>query len=260
MRSRSPRALVGLVILLAATSASAGSTLRLPRPTSFGEVPALTLDEGGRRIGAATVRVSPRSDGGVSLFSESRVEGGGGNRLTAELGPVEGANELVPLVEESRTELVGGRALGFLRIDHLAGLITCGSAEGARAELALPRDERVVLAPLQLLFQPLVRGEVDAVSFQVAICKGGPRVVDAVARKAPEAGSSDLVEIRYELDFGPMLSAVVRPFMPRLSLWFERAGGSDWMAFRMPLYSKGPTVVVTRAGVLPGALGLDAAR
>ena len=246
--------------LLVPLEASPESMLRLSRPATFDDVQALTLDESGRRIGSGHVRVSRRDDGGVSLLSESRVEGGGGNRLTAELAPAEGGAKLVPVLEESRTELQGGQPLGFLRIDHGAGRIQCASAAGETEELALPPQERVALAPMNLLFQPLVHGEVDEIGFQVAICKGGPRVVEAHARRMPSlhpGAPHDLLEIRYELDFGPLLSAVVRPFLPRFSLWFDRAGAGDWMAHRMPLYSKGPTVVVMRAGLAPDALGLD---
>lgn len=240
---------------------AAESALRLPRPSAYGDVAAFTLDEGGHRIGNGRVRVVARTDGGVSLLSESHVAGGGGNRLTAELVPADGGRTLVPLLEESRTVMAGGQALGFLRIDHGGGRILCSSADGETSELGLPAEERIALAPMNLLFQPLVRGEVDEVGFQVAICKGGPRVVEALARRVggpAEQRGADLVEVRFDLDFGPLLTAVVRPFLPRFSLWFDRASAGDWMAHRMPLYSKGPTVVLMRAGLAPDALGADA--
>ncbi len=253
--------LTALMTFGLALSSGAESALRLPRPSHFGDIPAFTLDESGRRIGDAHVKMDELPNGGVMLLSETHIEGGGTNRLTAELASVDAGARLKPLYEESRSEVKAGRPLGFLRIDHAARLMRCTAANGATAELALPAEDHVALAPMNLLFLSLVRSEEEVVEFQVAICLGGPRLVNAKARLAPGSRAGEntghLVEVRYELDFGPLLSSLVSPFLPRFSLWFDRAGAGDWMAHRMPLYSRGPTVVIMRAGLTPDALGLE---
>ncbi len=260
---RRPLASAALVLLAVFGLPAAGeSALSLPRPRSYGDIAAQTLDETGQRVGEAHVRFDELPNGDVSLLSESHIDGKVANRLTAELAPVDGGAHLRPIFEESRTELAAGHGLGSLRVDHAARVLRCTSPEGERSELAIDEGDRVALAPMNLLFLPLVRGETGEIAFQIAICRGGPRIVDAKARLAPGegagAGESRLVEVRYELDFGPVLSAVVKPFLPRFSLWFDRAKGGDWMAHRMPLYSTGPTVMVVRSGVAPQALGLGA--
>lgn len=253
--------LATITAALAPLRALAESALSLPRPPHFGDIAAETLDEAGHRIGSAHVRIDALASGGVSLLSESQMDDGAGNRLTAELAPVDGGAHLRPLVEESHTDLAGGQKLGFLRVDHTAGVLRCTPADGEAVEAALPAGERVALAPLNLLFLPLVRGEAQEIEFQIALCLGGPRIVAAKARLARPGGLQDdaasrLVEVRYELDFGPVLSSLARPFLPRFSLWFDPATAGDWMAHRMPLYSKGPTVVVLRTGVSPDLLNL----
>jgi len=259
---RRPLAPAALVLLVVFGLPAAGeSALSLPRPRSYGDIAAQTLDETGQRVGDARVRFDELPNGDVSLLSESHIDGKAANRLTAELAPVDGGAHLRPIFEESRTELAAGRGLGSLRIDHAARILRCTSPEGESAELSMDDGDRVALAPMNLLFLPLVRGDTDEIAFQIAICRGGPRVVDAKATRAPQhasgAGESRMVEVRYELDFGPVLAAVVKPFLPRFSLWFDHAKGDDWVAHRMPLYSAGPTVLVVRTGVPPEALGFD---
>ena len=206
------------------------------------------------------MRIDRLPTGEVRMLSESRIDGGGGNRLTAALKPVDGGAHLMPLTEESQTDLTSGHALGSLRIDHTARLLRCESADGESAQIPIPDPDRLTLTSMNLLFLPLVKGEVEQLEFQLPMCRGGPRIIDATARlaaaKAPTEGKKRLVEVRYELDFGPVLSAVAKPFLPRFSLWFDPSAASNWIAHRMPLYSKGPTVVVLRAGVSPHLLGL----
>jgi hypothetical protein len=254
-------AFVALAALRPASPAVAESALSLPRPLTFGLIPAQTFDAAGRRVGEARLRIDELPNGDVLLLTESHIDGGAANRLTAELVPVDGGAHLRPLREESRTDLTAGHGMGSLRVDHAARVLRCTSAEGDVAELAIPDGDRVALAPMNLLFLPLVRGETQEIDFQIAMCRGGPRTVDARAKLVPVAtgdeGAGRLVEVRYELDFGPALSAIVRPFLPRFSLWFDRAGEGDWMAHRMPLYSTGPTVMVVRTGFSPDSLGLD---
>lgn len=254
-----------LAICLVGTLAVAGvaraeSELRLPLPVQTGRIAADTLDEQGRRIGRSAIEIDARPDGAVFLLSESHIDGGGGNRLSAELAPAGDGTHLVPVLEESRSDLASGRGLGFLRIDHRRGRMRCESADGEAEELVLPSRDRVAIAAMNLLFLPLVRGEEREVRFQIPLCRGGPRLVDARAERAPAGSDRRLVEIRTVLDFGPVLGAVVKPFLPRFSLWFDGTGAGDWIAHRMPLYSRGPTVVVARTGVEPSALGLEGER
>jgi hypothetical protein len=37
--------------------------------------------------------------------------------------------------------------------------------------------------------------------------------------------------------------------IPRLSFWFDPTTPTPWLAYRLPLYSKGPEVLVVRDGV-----------
>ncbi len=87
---------------------------------------------------------------------------------------------------------------------------------------ALPLDPQRDAWTLPLVPQLLARGLP-----LFAICRGGPRIVEARARLVPGQPDAttrpELAEVRYELDFGPVLSAVVKPFLPRVSLWFDRA-------------------------------------
>jgi hypothetical protein len=63
-----------------------------------------------------------------------------------------------------------------------------------------------------------------------------------------------VVEIRYSLDFGPILSRLAAPFMPQLSFWFDENSPGEWVGHRLPLFSKGPTVLVVRSGFSPHLL------
>jgi hypothetical protein len=67
--------------------------------------------------------------------------------------------------------------------------------------------------------------------------------------------SDRLVEIRYTLDFGPILSRLAAPLMPELSFWFDKNSPGTWVGHRMPLFSRGPTVLVVRSGFSPNLLG-----
>jgi len=125
----------------------------------------------------------------------------------------------------------------------------------------VPEWDRVANVPLDLLFLPLARGEAERVSFQFVLCRGGPRVYDAVAEvvkvtDAGPAGREHVVEVRYQIDFGPMLTKLVAPFLPTLSVWLDAARPIPWLGHRVPLFSKGPTVVVTRTGFDPTLLGV----
>jgi len=258
-----PALLVAAALLALPATPQAESALRLPHPPRFGTVPAATFDEDGQRVGTARIQIEALPDGLVSLLSESGIEDGASTRMVSRLEPAGPGSVLRPVHEQSQSTLADGSTLGLMEIDHAERVLRCVPPTPGEEPLEtdLPRPDRVVLASMNLLFLPLVRGEVEEVEFQVAMCRGGPRLVPAVARRGPPGARTPdgdpLVEIRYELDFGPLLSAVVRPFLPRFSAWFDGAGTGDWLGHRMPLFSKGPTVMVVRTGVSPALLSSE---
>jgi len=122
----------------------------------------------------------------------------------------------------------------------------------------LPEDDRLVNVPLNLLFQPIVRGEAEELRFQILLCGNGPRIVTAVARIAESdlAGpdGATLLRIQYELSLPKLLARMVQRWLPNLSFWFDPSEGGAWIGHEMPLYSKGPTVLVVRRGFAPAHL------
>jgi hypothetical protein len=248
---------------LGAAPVVAESGLELAPPRSFGRVSADTWDEQGRRVGSAAIRVEALPDGFVELEVQSGIDGAERTVLNAKLARIEGEDRYRPVLQTSRSFDASGQALGLLTVDHLRSEVTCDPPFGGSGaqKLALPPGDRVANVPLDLLFLPLARGEAKRVDFQFVLCRGGPRVYDAVAEvaKVTDAGpdgSEHVVEVRYQIDFGPMLSSLVAPFLPTLSVWLDAARPDPWLGHRVPLFSKGPTVVVTRAGFDPALLGV----
>ena len=117
----------------------------------------------------------------------------------------------------------------------------------------LPRHDRIANVPLNLLFDPLVKGDVSTVDFQILLCRGDAKLVDfqakVVRREDGTDGSEHLVEVRYGPDFGSVFSLLAKAVVPRLSFWFDPASPSPWIAHRMPLYADGPEVFVVRQGI-----------
>jgi hypothetical protein len=259
-------ALPPAVLLLLASSAPPArgeSTLSLSQPESFGEVAADTYDEEGRRVGSANLRIERLTNGNVMIEVSTSIDGSARSAASAELAP-NGSDGSLRLVRE-RTQAVDEtqRQMGVTTIDHVAGVAQCGKPEGSDEEpvrVELPTNDRVVNVPLNLLFQPLVRGETDVIDFQVLLCRArGARIVNAQAKVADaiDEEGDRLVEIRYSLNFGPILSRLAAPFMPQLSFWFEGNSPGAWVGHRMPLFSKGPTVFVVRSGFSPNLLGAN---
>ncbi len=246
-----------LVLPLGASRSSAESALRLPLPERFGEIDASTYDESGERVGPARLEVGRLPNGNVRLDMTSGFESSARIAMSAELA--EEGDRLRLLRQESRSLDEQGRPLGVMSIDHRAGFAVCappGAAPGEGNRIALPPTDRVVNVPLNLLFQPLVSGDAREIDFQILLCRGGGRIFDARASLADEReGGEGMIEVRYDLDFGPMLSRLARPFMPRLSVWFDSQEPGSWIGHRMPLFSKGPTVLVVRSGITPSLLG-----
>jgi hypothetical protein len=254
--------LLTLGLLAAAPGARAGSDLLLPMPVSFGVVPASTYDEHGRRVGDAHLAVERMPDGRVRMLAESGIEGSARNVVSAMLEPANGGTALRLLEQSSRSFDSSGAPLGEMRIDHVAaqGRCTPPNGDAAPPALPLPALDRVANIPVNLLLLPIAKGERDRIDFQLMLCRGGPRLVEATAQVArrvhTEDGPRDIVEIQYDVDLGPaLISSMLRAFVPRVAVWFDPTHPDGWLAHRMPLYAQGPTVMVVRTGVAPEWLG-----
>jgi hypothetical protein len=144
-------------------------------------------------------------------------------------------------------------------IDHRRGVAICTPADGsdeAVREVALSVPDRVANVPMTLVLQALARDPKTEVEFQFLACRAG-RIADVRARVAPGSSpSSGLVEVRSELDLGPVLTPLARAFLPRFSFWFQPGLRGAWAAHRMPLFTGGPEVLIVRSGVSLGALGV----
>jgi hypothetical protein len=131
----------------------------------------------------------------------------------------------------------------------------------APTTVELPDRDRIANVPLNLVLLPLVEGERERVEFQFLLCRGEPRILDAhasVARRFEKAaGGRDIVEIEYEFDLTGVFAALARPFIPDIRLWFDASGRFPWVGHRMPLYPKGPTVLIVKEGFEPEELADD---
>jgi hypothetical protein len=251
-----------LLLALSASPARGESSLAFSPPEVFGDIAAETYDEQGHKVGGASLRVERLATGNIRMEVLSGIDGSAQFTGSAELAP-NGADGSLRLVRESTQALDRAeRALGVTIVDHLAGFAQCGKPEGssvAPMRIDLPVDDRVVSVPLNLLFQPLVSGEAEVVDFQVLLCQAfrGARIVGARARVVDAIGEEGhrIVEIRYGLDFGPLFSRLAAPLMPQLSFWFDENSPGAWVGHRMPLFSRGPTVVVVRSGFAPNLFG-----
>jgi hypothetical protein len=244
------------LLLSSAGVVHAESALRLPYPESFGSIPASTYDTNHQRVGAASIVVEHLEDSRVRLLVESGIDGGAQTIATAELVAVDDGRFLKLLKEESRSLDANGIPMGVLSIDHESGVASCNKPNGDGMEterIALPEQDRVANVPLNLLFQPLVEGTADEVTFQLLLCRFGARLVDIDARVAPrpdsEADGNPIVEVEYQPNFGRFLSVVAEKWIPKLSIWFDPRVSNPWVAHRIPLYSKGPEVFVVRDGI-----------
>ena len=260
MSRRTLRFAVLLVLpLLLPGGAWATSNLVLPLPSQFGEIPADTYDQSGARIGDAWIRIDSTDGGGVRLEGQSGIDGADYTRVLVEMEAVEGG--VRPVRQESRSFDGQGQAMGVMAIDHVAGVGSCTAAPvdgvpGETQSVDLPDDDRVANVPLNFLFQPLVSGETDQLKFQILLCRGGPRVVNAIAEVVNDSNGAapGLVQVQYELSLPKLLRKMASRWLPKLSFWFDPAQNGRWAGHQMPLYSKGPTVLVVRDGLAPGML------
>lgn len=270
MRRPTPRAASGgiartvgaalcALVWLAPSWAAAESAVRLPLPDTFGDIDAATYDDAtGARVGGALMSITRRDDGTIQIGARSGIEHSARTTVHAVLEPLEDGLSARPVLQWSESYDEHGLSLGILSIDHRRGVARCGAPESGTREtsvLQLPEHDHVVNVPLNLLFQSLVTGEQQEVDFQVLLCRFGARLIDATARVAHRPGAEGgPVEVRYQMDFG-MLSTLAAPFLPKLSFWFDESEPGAWVGHRMPLFSKGPTVLVVRHGFTPENLG-----
>lgn len=249
----------GLALAAAASSvANAESALRLDWPPAIGAIAGTTYDTERAEVGKAHVVIERLDDGNVRVISESGFTGGARTVTSALFEPVDGGLSLRPVHQESRSFDEQSQPLGKLEIDHRAGVARCYTSElKLSGEIALPDADRVANVTLNLLFLPLVRKEQEEIDFQVFFCGLGMRVVDFKAALTPESrngGEHRVLEVRYGPDLG--LANIIAPvFVPKLSFWYAPETPHRWMAHRLPLYGRGPEVLVVRDGVPPGWLG-----
>jgi hypothetical protein len=166
------------------------------------------------------------------------------------------------LRERSQSFDPEGKPLVILSIDHEKGEASCTPPEGQKGKpsiLSLPSPDRVVNVPLNLLFQPLGRGEVERIETQAFFCLGGARLMGftgrlAVEREATNPDGRRIREIRYGPDGKNLFSWAAKAFAPKISFWMDLDAPGAYVAHRMPLYSKGPVVYVIADGIEPGRI------
>ena len=245
------------VLCLLAASVHAGSALVLPPPHILGPIPAGTYDDDGNRLGEATLYYERMPDGKIHMRASTSMRDGPRNLINAIFEEIDEGRALRVLREDSLSHDADGNPMVLVEIDHEKGVARC-SPPGGRDEdietIPLPEDDRVANATLGLLFQSLVRREVERIEFQAFLCRGGARLVDFVARPAERSTrepSDQVVEIRFGPKLGRVLSWLAGA--PELRFWFDAAEGR-YLAHRMPMYGGGPEVVIAREGVAAAGL------
>lgn len=238
----------------------AESNLVLPYPQDIGAYPAATYNDDGERLGGASLTLVDREDGTVQITVTTGVDGGANTRAQAILEVLENKSGLRLLSEQSESHDDQGRPLGRLFVDHQKGFGSCKPPPhvgGETITLELPADERVANIPLNLLFLPLVRGSVEHIDFQYFLCRGGARLMDFRAHLdgAPvDQDGKQIVRVTYGPYLGDMVGWIAGSLIPKLAFWFTTDNDGSYLAHRMPLFSKGPEVLVVRDGMSPTRL------
>ncbi len=253
---------LGLAALVTGV-ASAESMIHLPRLEEAPRVAATTFDPGGNAVGRSSITLEKLAAGLQKMTVQMGIDTGARNVSEVTLAPTRsGAAGALQIVEErSQSTRADGTRLDLLVVDHVAGRASCipdaGGAAKAR-HVDLPDPDRVVNVPMQLLFQPLVTGEVEEVRFQIVLCTGGPRVQDMIAVRGPrlQREGREIIEIRYGPDFGETVAFFASRLLPSLSFWFDGKDGR-YLGHRMPLHLKGPDIVLVRSGLTPRDLGVE---
>ncbi len=260
-------------IALLADPAASESQFQLPALDGPAGITATTFDKSGHAVGSSSFEIEALAEGLRKMTVKLGIDAGGENvsevtLATASSGPAGSAGLAYPatggmrIVEErSQSTRTDGVRLDLLVIDHVAGRASCipdaGGPEKARS-LDLPDRDRVVNVPMQLLFEPLVNGEVEEVRFQIVLCTDGPKLQDMIAVRGPrlEREGREVVEIRYGPDFGKAVAWFASRLLPSFSFWFDAKDGA-YLGHRMPLHSKGPEILLVRSGLTPSDLGVE---
>lgn len=267
----------------AASTASAESRFTLHAPQDFEAIGATTFDEQGHEIGRSSFEGDRDTDGTRHMRVTMSVEGGGQNVSQATFVPVPldaavaGASEgaragletsvdrvqeiALRLVEQrSQATSADGKVFPLLVIDHQARRVSCIPANGdaSQAEhVEIPENDRVVNVPMQLLFLPMVRGEVDTLNFQVAMCKPEPVIYQMIAvRNEPVVRDGRrIIQIEYGPDLGKTIAWLASRLLPSFAFWFDADTG-EYIGHRMPLHREGPEILLVRTGLDPLQIGL----
>ncbi len=276
MRGRLPDrlpALLSTLVMLGgvalAPTGRAESAITLLAPASTEGIVATTFDTDGQAIGRSSFEVEANDDGSQRMKVRMAVSDGGENVSEVLLAPVAGAESgesgaqaaLRVLEERSQSRSADGKVFPLLVVDHRAGRVSCYDEEdagGAARHVEIPDDDRVLNVPMQLFFQPLVRGEVDTLQFQLATCKEGPVLHSMIAVRGAtrERNGRSVVEIEYGPDFGRTIAMIASRLLPSFSFWFDAEDG-EYLGHRMPLHRQGPEVTLVRQGLTPEQIGAD---
>ncbi len=256
---RSPRVLRAALALALAwlfpLPAGADSALRVPRDLVIGELAVSTYDEAGARVGPASMRIEKVADGGVRIEATSGIHEAERTLVSALLEPTPDGEALRPVWQESRSVNAQGEPLGILYVDHVRGEGRCTPADGSEPErVPLPEEDRVANVVVSHLLGPLVAAREGSFDFAILICRPDVRILAAraaVVNSATSDAGAEFVEVETAVELGPILGRLLGPFLPRVSMWFDSQDSMSWIGQRMPLFAKGPTVLVLRSGVSP---------
>jgi hypothetical protein len=247
-------ALLLLLITLAPSTSNARSAFELPQPYALEEIPAGTYDDRGRRLGDAGLTWQRLADGTIHMRAVTRIEGGARNIINAYFEEIDHGRALRVIREDSLSYDAKGERMVLVEVDHENRKASCTPPAGSKdrvESLELPDDDRVTNTTMSLLFQPLIAGEVKRIEFQAFLCRGGARLMNFVALRGPKSRDGEVIEVRFGPNLGRVASWFVSMVIPKLRFWFEAKEGR-YVAHRMPLYTGGPEVVVSREGVSAG--------
>ena len=257
--------LVGAALATGASRhAPAESKWLLESPADAKSIVASTFDESGHEVGRSTFELESAAFGVQHMKIELAVAQGGVNRSEAtfvRVGHDGPEKDLLRLTaQRSQATRADGVSLDLLVIDHVEGRASCYASDEVDPvgrHIELPEDDRVVNVPLQLLFKPLARGEIDKLRFQFALCRSGPVIQNMLAVRGSRSrkGETGVIEIRFGPDFGETVAWFASRLLPSFSFWFDESEG-DYLGHKMPLHRKGPTILLVRQGLLPPDLGL----
>jgi len=284
------------VCISPASIVSAESGVMLKIPSIMENIGATTFDADGQAVGKSRLEIERRQDGSKTIRISMNIAGGGSNISQATLSPVsaelqgetadalvgDGARVTTPArpdsdasvprpnvqvfrvtEERSQSRSAEGRTFPLLVIDHEQKRVSCypegeSDPEMHAQHVSIPDGDRVVNVPMQLLFQPLVEGEVDSVRFKIATCADGPVLHEMIAVRAGTTlrNGRRIVEIEYGPDFGETVAWLASRLLPSFSFWFDAQDGS-YLGHRMPLHRKGPEITLVRQGLTPVQLGIE---